>query len=103
MFETVVAAAVSFVPEKWGLAANTARLLALVRQVRCSRRRSLHARLQTWFKQFKRLSNRSNDSGISNACLLIRQAAAASPRPQLILAPEGILEGCAAGLLTAWP
>ena len=103
MFETVVAAAVSFVPEKWGLAANTARLLALVRQVGCSRRRSLHARLQTWFKQFKRLSNRSNqnDSGSSNTCLLIRQAAAASPRPQLILAPEGILEGCAAGLLNA--
>jgi predicted amidohydrolase len=52
MFEAVVVAAVSFVPEKWALAANTQRLVALV-----------------------------------------RQASAATPKPQLILAPEGILEG----------
>ena len=52
MFDTIVAASISFVPEKWGLDANTQRLTALV-----------------------------------------RQAAAATPKPDLILAPEGILEG----------
>lgn len=52
MFDPIVVAALSFVPKKWDLAANTQRLVGLV-----------------------------------------KQAARASPKPDLILAPEGILEG----------
>lgn len=52
MFEEVVVAAISFVPKKWDIAANTQRLVGLV-----------------------------------------TQAARETPKPELVLAPEGILEG----------
>jgi predicted amidohydrolase len=52
MFDAMVVAAISFIPKKWDLAANTRRLVGLV-----------------------------------------KQAARASPKPDLILAPEGVLEG----------